>query len=181
MLGESNIKPWEAQPPSLTTMVATCCYDAHLSVLPDLAHDHLRLCALSSTAAHDKSPEPSNNLDVWHDKPCLQFLRTAKLPPALSTSDQKRILRRSKLYVFVGNALHRRMKDGSERIVPPPADRISNVQQIHARTGLFGQKRTRHLVLHSYWWKGVEQDVFKVIKTCEVCARVNTSFFCATA
>jgi hypothetical protein len=165
MLRESNIQSWEAQPPSLAAMAATACpYDARLSVLPNLAWDHLHLCALSSNAVHEEGTEPSSKSDVWHDTACLQFLRTAKLPLMLSASDQRRILRRSKLYVFVGKELHRRMKDGSERIVPAPADRIPTVKQIHARTGHFGQKRTRHLVLHSYWWKGTKTGCFTSYK-----------------
>jgi RNase H-like domain found in reverse transcriptase/Reverse transcriptase (RNA-dependent DNA polymerase)/Integrase zinc binding domain/PHD-finger/Integrase core domain/C-5 cytosine-specific DNA methylase len=178
VLTEILVQPWEFELPSISSMMVPYSPSVFLSVLCDLAHDHQQLCVLSSAAHHEEVMyQPSAaTADIWHDEATLQYLRAAKFALNTPEIEQRRILRRAKLYRFVAASLHRLMKDGSHRIVPPCADRISVVQQIHARTGHFGVKRTRHLVLHSYWWKGVEQDVLKVIKSCEVCARVNTSF-----
>jgi len=147
-------------------------------VQPALAEEHQRLVLLHVAATHSEQAlaTPKQRADIWNDEVTLAYLRTARLPPDFTAMDRKRITRRAKLYCLIDSKLYRCMSDGSRREVPPPDSRLQIVKQLHASTGHFGVKRTRHLVMHSYWWPGIEHDVLTVVKHCEVCGRVNASF-----
>jgi hypothetical protein len=68
------------------------------------------------------------------------------------------------------------MPDGSNKVVPPPADRLGIIKDMHEQSGHFGQARTAHLVLGTYWWRGVYGDVRKVVQNCATCDRVKATF-----
>ena len=59
--------------------------------------------------------------------------------------------------------------------LPPPA-RQDIIAKTHADTGHFGQRRTQHLLLLSFWWPGLYSDVIKHCQNCAVCSRVDTIF-----
>ena len=44
------------------------------------------------------------------------------------------------------------------------------------RCGHFGQRRTESLLLASYWWPGLRQQVAAVVQMCEACDRARQSF-----
>jgi hypothetical protein len=68
------------------------------------------------------------------------------------------------------------MADGVEREDPKPEDCRKLITDSHERTGHFGQRRTLHLLLLKYWWKGRKNDVASVLQKCDVCDRVKASF-----
>jgi transposase InsO family protein len=68
------------------------------------------------------------------------------------------------------------MGAGARRQVPPLHRRVDLIRDTHERTGHFGIKRTKHLLLSSFWWPGLEGDVRKVLAACEPCQRVKASF-----
>ena len=72
--------------------------------------------------------------------------------------------------------LYRIMGDGRKVEVPRPSSRSETVRTVHEQCGHFGWKRTLHLLLNNYWWYGMYEDVQQLVRNCEVCARVNSSF-----
>ena len=91
--------------------------------------------------------------DIWCDSELLQFVLHNALPEGRHVSALRALQRRAAAYRADANgAIHRRMPDGSTRIVPSPADRESLVRTMHERTGHFGEKRTAQLLLTQFWW-----------------------------
>jgi Integrase zinc binding domain len=110
----------------------------------------------------------------------LRYLREKVLPEELK--EKKRIWKRAKKYRFKDDTvLERIMGDGSTRIVPAPQDRARIISECHEKCGHFGQRRTRHLLQHQYWWSGMSIDVAYVIRCCIICDRVQQSFSAPTA
>ena len=117
--------------------------------------------------------------DIWEDESTMRFLTTGCHAPDGSPRDRKRITRKAAMFRMKGTTLLRVMADASTRIVPPPpppAERQDIIAKTHADTGHFGQRRTQHLLLLSFWWPGLYTDVIKHCQNCAVCARVNTIF-----
>ena len=73
--------------------------------------------------------------------------------------------------------------DGSEKLIylvspgtglecPPPGDRDALIERLHsARTGLnhLGAGRTYDRLSRTHWWRGIVQDVYRVVAACRVC------------
>jgi hypothetical protein len=68
------------------------------------------------------------------------------------------------------------MPDGSRRVVPRPEQREAVVQSVHTRCGHLGEKRTISLLLTGHWWYGLHRDVYRLVKACQLCRRVNATF-----
>jgi hypothetical protein len=120
--------------------------------------------------------QDNSTADIWDDKSTLNYLQTYQLPTDININSRKRIIRRAQYYKWSGDKLYRKMQDGTYREVPPPNKRIATVRSIHERCGHWGVKRTKHLLMTSYWWKGLERDVVETIKCCESCQRVRSNF-----
>jgi transposase InsO family protein len=119
---------------------------------------------------------PQVHRDIWLDSAALLYLQEGKLPVGLNSAQQQAAVRRAGGYVWDGSVLHRCMPDGSRRVVPPPAQRGSVVSQVHAQCGHFGEKRTISLLLTGHWWYGLYRDVYRLVKACQLCRRVNATF-----
>ena len=50
------------------------------------------------------------------------------------------------------------------------------MKRTHEETGHFGIRRTMALLLTKHWWHGMHRDVATLVRHCEHCDRVNTSF-----
>ncbi len=155
-------------------------------------HDHF--CALSTVAdGQDKAEcgEPNKlepqgegkgelvkatRADPYSDAGLLFFLREGRVPATAVGKEAARIRRRAGRYCIVEGQLQRRMGDGARRQVPPLHKRVDLIRDTHERTGHFGIKRTKHLLLSSFWWPGLEDDVKRVLAACEPCQRVKASF-----
>jgi transposase InsO family protein len=135
-------------------------------------------CVVNCAAlAQEEIAEPSFvKRDIWRDPVLLEYVQTGALPDDLSSSDVKRLLRRAHPYQYVGGVLQRVLADGTARAVPAPEWREQIIERMHVRCGHFGEKRTMHLVLTSYWWYGLGSDVCRFVKGCELCRRVNLAF-----
>lgn len=156
------------------------------SIAAPSAYD--RLADLTSPASeHSESDLLTHNvamaaelgkqaLDAHSDLGLLQFLRVGKLAPGVDAKEADRIMHRAKGYRWQNGQLCRIMPDSTVRIVPPADQRVDIILDTHNRTGHFGIKRTKHLLMGSYWWSGMEADVRKALGTCEVCAQVKAAF-----
>jgi hypothetical protein len=148
--------------------------------------DPLHCVTLHSMAAvHDQaSCSHVAKRDVWNDEVLLQYVQCGKLPAELPARDLKQLQRRASAYQWLSvdhngklhEALHRKMADGSTRVVPPPGQRRELVQQMHTKAGHFGEKRTIQLLLSQFYWYGLYRDVYELVKNCDLCRRVNLAF-----
>ena len=128
-----------------------------------------------------RASDPNYIADVWLDELSLQYIKVGGFTPRNlqqnSREERLRVVRRCKCYFMVSGKLFRRMSNGEAREVPPPAERISVVLDIHNQTGHFGRRRTTHLLMMQYWWSGMYSDVHKVVANCPSCSRVTSSNF----
>jgi hypothetical protein len=99
---------------------------------------------------------------------CRTCVRTGLLLAHLdSHAERSRVKRRARQYELNGDVVVRMMADGTRRIVPPVNSRVDLIQQTHVKTGHWGVRRTKGLLLSSCWWQGMEKDVGKVLANCE--------------
>jgi hypothetical protein len=116
-------------------------------------------------------------VDILQDTNVLSYLRENGAPPgAFSHAKRSRVKRRARQYELNGDVVVRMMADGTRRIVPPVNSKVDLIPQTHAKTGHWGVRRTKGLLLSSYWWQGLEKDVGKVLAKCEVCSQVKATF-----
>lgn len=128
--------------------------------------------------ARDNERSPETGVDIWEDTSAFQYLRYGTMEPDTPAAERRRIMRRASLYRWVGNKLFRKLPNGDKEC-PSPDRRWNLVKQLHESCGHFGIKRTLHMALLHYWWRGMTELVKQVISQCEACARINTSFNCA--
>jgi hypothetical protein len=145
-----------------------------VTVDPTLAQEFELMCMVAEVAAamDDNLSSNLSSRDVWLDQEVLDIL-WYNVSPA---GNPKRAKQRAKQYRWVDDKLLRLMPDGSTRTVPPPEERVAIVKQVHEQLGHFGVKRTRRLVMHSWWWAGIEDDVVRVLQACPHCKQLHTSF-----
>jgi len=103
----------------------------------------LGLC-VAAAAQEALTASSSSSSEIWSDHPALMQLQQGQLPEGLSNAERTRIRNRLKQYHWdeQQQQLHRRMTDGSLRIVPRPEQRQHLVQQQHQLSGHFGVRRT---------------------------------------
>ena len=75
----------------------------------------------------------------------------------------------------MSGVIHKVTADGTLKVVPKPDQRRQLMQDIHEKCGHFGEKRTTHLVLTTYWWRGLWKDIQRYVRTCKTCDMINTS------
>jgi hypothetical protein len=138
-----------------------------------LAQQHTLLVALHAAACQQ---DAADSTDATADTDMLHFLSTGECGDTWDAKQSDRVRQRASRYLLVDGQLHRRMGDGTTRVVPPVDKRVDIILDTHERTGHFGIKRTKHMLLASYWWRGMETDVAKALATCEVCARIKATF-----
>ena len=128
------------------------------------------------------SPQAPLATDIWQDAHTLSFLHMGHMPEGLDDKQRKRVHRRAQSYraEFKEGAtlpfnLSRVLRDGSLRTVPAPGNCLAIAKRMHESTGHFGEKRTRHFLMNSYWWDGIATDVRHVVRSCSQCDRINHS------
>jgi transposase InsO family protein len=149
------------------------------AVLGDCVTEYERLVFHTALAMEAEVVEQLGGvvLDVLEDSNVLQYLRENGAPPgAFSVAERNRVKHRARHYELNGTVVVRMMADGTRRIVPPLDARVDLIQQTHAKTGHWGVRRTKALLLSGYWWQGLEKDVAKVLANCEVCSQVKATF-----
>jgi hypothetical protein len=132
-------------------------------------------CHLVATA-EAVSAQEQQRVDPTADSNMIALLRDGVLPTGLDYREADRVRRRAKGYLWDNGGLLRLMPDGARCKVPPPAQRYSIIMDTHERAAHWGVKRTRHLLLASYWWPGIDADVAKALATCAACAQVKANF-----
>ena len=139
---------------------------------------HQHYCAMAAEAAQQDTVEKAvaANADPHVDEALLFFLREGRVAEGSGSKEAARVRRRAGRYSMVEGKLQRRWGDGTRRIVPAADQRAQLIRDTHERTGHFGIKRTKHLLLASFWWPGLEADVQSVLSKCEPCARIRASF-----
>ncbi|GIL92187.1 hypothetical protein Vretifemale_19732, partial [Volvox reticuliferus] len=128
------------------------------------------------TALATSSVEEGSTQDIWEDDDTLHLLKHGVPPPGASPLQQKRCVRRAKSYRMQGGVLYHLDSSGKGRVVPRPTERTEVIKKTHEDTGHFGVRRTLGLLLTSYWWRGMAEDVATVVRHCAACDRVNTTF-----
>jgi hypothetical protein len=118
--------------------------------------------------------------DLWEDLLVIEFLEKGSFSgnkgSAASLAEKNRASKRAQMYRMQGGVLARRMGQQGWKVVPKPEERKNIVKQLHEETGHFGRKRTTHLILLTYWWKGLFADVRKVLQQCEACQHTMAVF-----
>ena len=61
-------------------------------------------------------------------------------------------------------------------VVPKPGERVTLVRRLHEGLGNFGVKRVLSMVQRDYRWRGMGDDVTRVVGACMTCARVKARF-----
>ncbi len=151
----------------------TCTQHSACTVASFEPYSHAALVALHSAACEQDADSSS---DAAADAALLHFLATGEYEPAWDAKQCDRVKHRASRYRLVDGQLHRLMRDGTTRVVPPIGERADIIRDTHERTGHFGVKRTKHMLFASFWWPGLEADVVRVLATCEVCARIKATF-----
>lgn len=117
--------------------------------------------------------------EPWLDKFLLHLLSTGTLEgTGISVEEKARVVRRALRYEWDerGNSLVRKVKTGHKRIIPRPHDRLALIRKIHEDNGHFGRRRTTHMVMAMYWWKGMYSDIRAVLQSCKACDINKASF-----
>ena len=137
-------------------------------------------CPLAALATEGLDPESRKTgdsaKDIWDDDATMHLLRNGTHREGTSPLERRRAARRAERYRMQGGDLILMGLDGRTRKVPPPPERLAIVKKTHEDTGHFGMRRTQALLLNSYWWPQISNDVETVLKHCEACSRVNATF-----
>ena len=128
-----------------------------------------------------RAAEPGE-VDIHMDTPTLGYLTgTLKAHQLGLQISMRRVLKRARGYRCTAGPdgrplVLRLMANGTTRMVPHPSERSALIQRAHNLGGHFGARRTSHLLLGQYWWKGVLADVTAAVKACDKCDRARASF-----
>jgi hypothetical protein len=175
--------------PMLSAMIVPCHIAAHAQhsaeqcctrpcIMPSSNYEeYLHLMALTAEATETEHMHGTAT-DIHADANAMLYLGDSAAAQSMSTTESRRVKRRTKQYMLDGIQIIRMMADGSRRIVPPPTHRLELIRATHERAGHFGIKRTTNLLMNSYWWDAMRKDVSKVLATCEVCSTVRSHLLC---
>ena len=115
--------------------------------------------------------------DIWMDQHTMHYVVFGhQHPDATHPKEAKRVWKRRQTFRWLDGQLQCKMADRSWKTVPPPQQRVALVEEAHRRTGHFGQKRTLHILAHSFWWFGMGVMVKQVVRDCEVCGKIRATF-----
>eukprot|EP00878_Enallax_costatus_P025998 GHUV01027866.1.p1 GENE.GHUV01027866.1~~GHUV01027866.1.p1 ORF type:complete len:444 (+),score=127.06 GHUV01027866.1:106-1332(+) len=106
----------------------------------------------------------------------MAALQQGSINSSLPDKERRRIQRRIVSYCWTDGHLQRLLADGSSRIVPPPEQRDSLIQQCHEKFGHFRVRRTAAQLMLQYWWKGIVLDTARVVRQCQHCSRELAAF-----
>jgi hypothetical protein len=124
----------------------------------------------------EKALANDGHRDIWMDPAALKYLQRGRSELWWSPAFRKTVVRRVKPYQWQQGKVYRVMADGSRREVPPPSERYGVCHSTHGQCGHFGEKRTTSLVQANFWWYGLYKDVCAMVRSCELCRRVNAAF-----
>eukprot|EP00731_Ephydatia_muelleri_P021349 Em0013g1076a len=114
------------------------------------------------------------------------YLSTNKYPEA-SSSSRKRVIRKKALKFFIstsGELMYKQKLKGKEptflRYVQSPEERrlILLACHVHPTSGHMGRTRTLHRIKERVMWHGMVKDCTEMIRTCDICQRMNRKLTC---
>ncbi|KAL5491289.1 hypothetical protein EMCRGX_G016548 [Ephydatia muelleri] len=114
------------------------------------------------------------------------YLSTNKYPEA-SSSSRKRVIRKKALKFFFstsGELMYKQKLKGKEptflRYVQSPEERrlILLACHVHPTSGHMGRTRTLHRIKERVMWHGMVKDCTEMIRTCDICQRMNRKLTC---
>lgn len=144
------------------------------SLLPNNASADITSALTSSALESEGMPQADR--DAWADDALIAYLRSGQVPTGTSEVEERRVQRRARRYRWQADQLLIMSLDGKARVVPRPTDRGEIVRKMHEQSGHWGVRRTCALILHSYWWRGVKEDVASAVRHCTACDRVKATF-----
>ncbi|PNW79026.1 hypothetical protein CHLRE_09g398141v5 [Chlamydomonas reinhardtii] len=148
-----------------------------MSQSPTVADDTIVFALASAALEPEDTPANATLKDPWADDALIAALRGGgEEQPPRSDNEQRRVRSRASRYRWQGDQLFIVLLDGKLRQVPRPAERGELVRRTHEQAGHFGVRRTTALLLHSYWWPGISDDVRSAVKHCEACDRAKASY-----
>ncbi|WIA41015.1 hypothetical protein OEZ86_004654 [Tetradesmus obliquus] len=92
----------------------------------------------------------------------LASRRRRRAASTVTAAEKSRVNKRLQYYTWRDGKVLRLMPDNSTHVVPPPSERLQLVKDCHDRTGHFGIRRTTALLLHTWWWHGIQADAASV-------------------
>jgi hypothetical protein len=143
------------------------CEDPRFDSIDTLVEAVFVGSALQATAAHLE--------DIFDDKTTLHFILHHQLEQGVTDSERRRVLNRAARYTTRQGDIIRVYADGTERVVPKPADREALVRKVHAQYGHYATRRTVSLLSAYYWWANMWVDVERVVRECPVCDRARAA------
>ena len=138
------------------------------------------ICDTCSKAAVGK-----DTLDITDDTWTMEYLKSGKLPVFSGGQDKyehrklcKRIRRRSKGYIVVGNVLHRGISRtyATPRRVPLVSERPNLIRMCHDEVGHYGVSRTLFNLSKRFFWPGLSRDVKDYVARCNSCQYEKAAF-----
>jgi hypothetical protein len=127
--------------------------------------------------SHPKRNPVSRN--IWLDPGTLWYLRDKTFAEGASAQERDRVQHRAKGYYLMNSLLGKRTSPtagGSNKVVPPPKDRVNLIRAIHIEVGHFGVHKTFSLLEPTYSWSDMFAQVRKEVSFCTVCDRVKANF-----
>jgi hypothetical protein len=92
--------------------------------------------------------------DIWLDSGTLRYLRDKTFEEGASAKERDRVQHRAKGYYFMNNLLRKRTSPNAEktdRVVPPPNERVNLIRAVHIEVGHFGVHKTHSLLEPTYF------------------------------
>jgi hypothetical protein len=118
----------------------------------------------------------SNLRDIWNDEHVLNYLKHNLLNEYLPW-ERERVLQRSKNYVFKDDKLYFVDRGRNHlREVPKPGERIILVKKAHEECGHFGVRKTYSMLVNTYFWNNMYEDVKQHGRNCTACNRLRAAF-----
>lgn len=89
-----------------------------------------------------------------------------------SGAERAAIRRRSTRHVWWNGQLFRRAKSGL-LVVVAKGEQEKVLRSLHDELGHWDIRATQLMIADRFWWPGVNKDVARYVKTCDVCQRTK--------
>ena len=135
----------------------------------------LSVLTAKATSLPDINMEPAAH-DIYADEPALKLVQTGAFPENLPAQERVRAKKRAQGYAMQDGILKKVAKDGSQRIVPPPEDRLQKIADTHEQLGHYRARRVYDTLRQTYFWADMEQEVTAFVQNCNACQRMAVKF-----
>ena len=120
---------------------------------------------------------PSQKLDPWEDQVLLSFLQQGCYPREATTEERRKLRRRARPYSWNGHMMQVQHR-GRKMKIPRPRERPGILRSCHHQALHAGITKTQQAIMKAkYYWPKLHTDVKRLIASCDVCQKVNPTFF----